>query len=115
MSFREVTQSIERMLEERLGSGSRTSWPTVDDEVDGDGEHKLQVNGEIYFASREPLDSDVELQIVVLNAKGQVVATQSFSVMKEDFLGYEAFSMPIYCKAFTRRGLDDCRSGKRIR
>ncbi len=104
MSFKEITQNVERMelLEERLGVRLQGLMATVDDEVVG-SEHKLKIAGEIYSASGGSLDSDVMVDIVAQNEKGQVVGMLSLFINRDKFVGYEAFSDSIYCKAFPTR------------
>jgi hypothetical protein len=105
MSFKEVTQSVERMemLEERLGIRVQGLMAMVDDRLSSTGEHKLTVNGEIYSTSGGSLDGFVAVRIIAQNEKGQVVGKASVSLSPNRFVGYTAFSEICYCAAFPTR------------
>ena len=97
MKRTDVTKLVERLeaFEER--TGVRLDAISSYSELDTD-DHTLSITvlGELHAVSGAELEEDVLLNMVVYDATGRVIGTESAYFSSDDFFGFETFEIRVF-------------------
>lgn len=80
-------------MEEKAGIRLKGLYAEIEEPASPEDQFEVTVMGEVESISGGPIESDIEIQVVIYNKKGQVIDVSTDMIFSDEFTGYEAFKI----------------------